>query len=137
MAFKLQIRWKRFVSDFRRIVLLRSTMTEHIGDNEHMARRKSCREDDQTIELLSDTLQNQSLDLHTNVKKRPITLLDLPLSLVRDILQDVVQRYATPEHRTLQLISLLNMRTVHRKSLSYNLSPPFLKRFAQGSSMPN
>jgi hypothetical protein len=50
------------------------------------------------------------------ITKMPLTLLDLPLVLVRDILNHVVESYTT--HQSLSLRALLCIKQTNRKSLS-------------------
>jgi hypothetical protein len=111
-------------------------MAEHIRDDEHDVRRLPDRKHDQTSELLCDSEQHQSLEDSTDALKRPKSLLDLPLVLVRKILQDIVQCYTIPQHRTMQLFALLDVRRVHSKSAPYSPFPMSLICSTQDSSMP-
>jgi hypothetical protein len=55
-------------------------------------------------------------DLNTaDFTKMPLRLLELPLVLVRDILNHVVQSYTT--HQSLSLCTLLSIKHTNRKSL--------------------
>lgn len=111
-------------------------MAEHIRSGKHDVRKQPDWNHGKMTEQLSEHLQSQSLDESDNEPKRPMSLLQLPLVLVRQILQDLVQCYATPQNQTVKLLSLLDLRRVHSKSAPCVLLPSVLMYFVQDFSMP-
>lgn len=88
---------------------MEETMREPCNASEEMTQNQK----DEAVTLLQSNtdclLQNAN---RTDVSKAPFKLLDLPLVLVRDILNHVVQSYTI--HQSLNLGSLLSLKQINR-----------------------